>query len=361
MFGRLQTLVRSGCAAAAAAPAAFPAAWTSSARAMVAGGPAGNQRFLHQARTAQADPNVMYHPDDESAMQFEQAVIDVPAATPELRQEISAFLNRVEQPFNDEDLVLLAATHRSWTRIVEVEKEGRGSVESWVGPPVDNNRLSSLGNAALKTALTQYIFVRYPNLDGESITRLTNHLASNEILSLAARNVGYQHLLRCRRAAVVKTDHPDSKRIVADSFSAFVGAVLVDQGSDAASNFALDMLVPVLESTDVTTHMKLHIEPQRTLWALQHREGADAPTYTILKETGRQSHAPMFLVGVFVGDEKLAEGASVSLKDAKKEAAKAALRMKYSQELGANTELPTAWGEFSVGEVKEYISDTQEL
>lgn len=141
-----------------------------------------------------------------------------------LRQEISAFLNRVEQPFNDEDLVLLAATHRSWTRIVEVEKEGRGSVESWVGPPVDNNRLSSLGNAALKTALTQYIFVRYPNLDGESITRITNHLASNEILSLAARNVGYQHLLRCRRAAVVKTDHPDSKRIVADSFSAFVGA-----------------------------------------------------------------------------------------------------------------------------------------
>ena len=51
--------------------------------------------------------------------------------------------------------MLLAATHRSWTRIVEVEKDGREPVESWVGPPVDNNRLSSLGNAALKTALTQ--------------------------------------------------------------------------------------------------------------------------------------------------------------------------------------------------------------
>jgi len=327
---------------------------------MVAGGPAGNHRSLHQAHTTKDDVNVIYHPDDESAMQFEQAVIDVPAATPELRQEIAAFLSRVEQPFNDEDLVLLAATHRSWTRIVEVEKEGRDSIESWVGPPVDNNRLSSLGNATLKTALTQYMFVRYPNLDGESITKITNHLASNDILSLAARNVGYQHLLRCRQVAVVKTDHPDSKRIIADSFSAFVGALLVDQGSDAASNFALDMLVPVLESTDVTTYMKLYVEPQRALWSVLHREGSDAPTYTVLKETGRQSHAPMFLVGVFVGDEKLAEGASVSLKDAKKEAAKAALRMRYSQELGPNTELPTAWGEFSVAEVKDYIGDTQE-
>lgn len=326
---------------------------------MVAGG-AAQRSLLHQTHTAKADVNVVYHPDDESAMQFEQAVIDVPAATPELRQEISAFLSRVEQPFNDEDLVLLAATHRSWTRIVEVEKDGREPVESWVGPPVDNNRLSSLGNAALKTALTQYIFVRYPNLDGESITQITNHLASNEIVALAARNVGYQHLLRCRQAAVVKTDHPDSKRIIAESFSAFVGALLVDQGSDAASNFALDMMVPVLESTDVTTYTKLHVEPQRTLWTVLHREGSDAPTYTVLKETGRQSHAPMFLVGVFVGDEKLAEGASVSLKDAKKEAAKAALRMRYSQELGPNTELPTAWGEFSVGEVKDYIGDTQD-
>ena len=206
----------------------------------------------------------------------------------------------------------------------------------------------------------RYIFVRYPNLDGESITQITNHLASNEIVALAARNVGYQHLLRCRQAAVVKTDHPDSKRIIAESFSAFVGALLVDQGSDAASNFALDMMVPVLESTDVTTYTKLHVEPQRTLWTVLHREGSDAPTYTVLKETGRQSHAPMFLVGVFVGDEKLAEGASVSLKDAKKEAAKAALRMRYSQELGPNTELPTAWGEFSVGEVKDYIGDTQD-
>ena len=136
---------------------------------------------------------------------------------------------------------------------------------------------------------------------------------------------------------------------------------MVDKGSDAASNFALDMLVPLLESTDVTTFMKLHIDPKQILFSLLHKEGSGAPTYTILKETGRQSHSPLFLVGVFVGDEKLAEGASYSLKDAKAQAAKAALVMRYSQELGPNTELPATWGEFSVDHVKEYISDTQEL
>ena len=266
----------------------------------------------------------------------------------------------MEQPFDDEDWVLLAATHRSWTRIVVVEKEERENIEAWVGPPVCNGRLAAVGLTSIQAALTAYLFVRYPNVDGPTIKKVTAYLSGNDILTRAALNVGYQHLLRCREVAVSNPTHPDSERIIGESFCGLVGAVLAEQGVGAANNFALDMLVPLLEGVDLTTFTNIHVDPKQYLFSLLHREGGSSPTYTILKETGRQSHAPMFLVGVFSGDEKLAEGASYSLKDAKREAAKAALRMRYSQELGPNTELPESWGDYSLEDTKEYIGEKDE-
>jgi large subunit ribosomal protein L44 len=203
------------------------------------------------------------------------------------------------------------------------------------------------------------MFVRYPTVDGPTIKKVTDYLSGNEILTRAALNVGYQHLLRCREVAVSNPKHPDSQRIIGESFSALVGAVLAEQGVGEANNFALDMLVPLLEGVDLASFANIHVNPKQYLFSLLHREGGGSPTYTILQETGRQSHSPMFLVGVFAGDEKLAEGASYSLKDAKNEAAKAALRMRYSQELGPNTELPESWGDFSLEDTKEYISEKE--
>jgi hypothetical protein len=67
------------------------------------------------------------------------------------------------------------------------------------------------------------------------------------------------------------------------------------------------------------------------------------------------------LVGVFSGDKKLAEGASYNIKRAKQEAARAALRTHYSQELGDGTlELPSRWGDYGVDDTKDYIREAHQ-
>jgi hypothetical protein len=43
------------------------------------------------------------------------------------------------------------------------------------------------------------------------------------MVTKAAQNVGFQHLIRGRESAIKNPDQPDSQRIIAQSFSAFFG------------------------------------------------------------------------------------------------------------------------------------------
>lgn len=73
-------------------------------------------------------------------------------------------------------------------------------------------------------------------------------------------------------------------------------------------------------------------QPTRELAALCRREGLERPISKLLVESGRLSKAPLFIVGVFSGDEKLGEGFGSSLKEAKARAAVDALMKWYCYE-----------------------------
>jgi len=70
-------------------------------------------------------------------------------------------------------------------------------------------------------------------------------------------------------------------------------------------------------------------QPTRDLSKLCAREGFDSPVARILRETGRMSRHPVFVVGVFSGKEKLGEGVGGSLDEARIRAAVAALKGWY--------------------------------
>jgi len=69
--------------------------------------------------------------------------------------------------------------------------------------------------------------------------------------------------------------------------------------------------------------------PTRDLSFLCKREGFEPPVARLISETGRHSRSPVFVVGVFSGDEKLGEGAGSSLNEGRVRAAAAALRSWY--------------------------------
>ena len=70
-------------------------------------------------------------------------------------------------------------------------------------------------------------------------------------------------------------------------------------------------------------------QPTRDLSRLCAREGFRSPVARILSETGRKSRHPVFVVGVYSGNEKLGEGAGSSLDEARTRAAVSALKGWY--------------------------------
>ncbi|CCK73070.1 mitochondrial 54S ribosomal protein mL44 KNAG_0M02170 [Huiozyma naganishii CBS 8797] len=80
-------------------------------------------------------------------------------------------------------------------------------------------------------------------------------------------------------------------------------------------------------------------QPTRELARLCTRERLQRPTSRLLAESGRLSRAPVFIVGVFSGEEQLGEGFGSSLKEAKARAATDALMKWYCYSPGETTDV----------------------
>ena len=70
-------------------------------------------------------------------------------------------------------------------------------------------------------------------------------------------------------------------------------------------------------------------QPARDLSRLCAREGFEAPIARLISEAGRQSHHPVFIVGIYSGSDKLGEGVGSSIDEASFKASASALRGWY--------------------------------
>lgn len=107
---------------------------------------------------------------------------------------------------------------------------------------------------------------------------------------------------------------------------AVFGALYLHSGSAATHAFH--------NSHILSRHLPLHTlfsfkHPTRDLSRLCAREGFEPPVARLISETGRASRSPVFVVGVYSGEEKLGEDAGSSLDEARIRAAAQALRSWY--------------------------------
>lgn len=107
---------------------------------------------------------------------------------------------------------------------------------------------------------------------------------------------------------------------------ALAGALYLHAGSAASKAFHRDHVL----SRQLPLHTLFHFtHPTRDLSRLCAREGFEPPVARLISETGRLSRTPVFVVGVYSGDDKLGEGAGSSLNEGRVRAAAAALRSWY--------------------------------
>ncbi len=212
--------------------------------------------------------------------------------------------------FKNPDLLLQALTHRSYLN----------ENPSWnLG---HNERLEFLGDAVIEIVVTEYLFRNYQNPEGE-LTAFRAALVNSGTLATASMELGLNDFLLLSRGEA-KEFGRSRQEILANTFEAIVGAIYLDQGYDAATQFISRTLLPKLKEI---IELGLWRDPKsRFQEEAQERLGI-TPSYAVIKEWG-PDHEKHFLVGVYLGNVEVARGEGSSKQEAEMNAARQALQIK---------------------------------
>jgi len=187
-----------------------------------------------------------------------------------------------------------------------------------------NERLEFLGDAVIELVVTEYLYNNYPNPEGD-LTNWRAALVNAQMLSsIACDFQTYDYMYLSRGESNDK--NPKAKNyILANVFEAIVGAIYLDQGWMAAKDFLTNVLLSKLPY--ILEH-KLYLDPKSNFQELAQEKAGVTPSYKVLEESG-PDHNKRFVVGVFIGEELVAEGEGTSKQEAQVEAAANALQSKY--------------------------------
>lgn len=210
--------------------------------------------------------------------------------------------------FIDDSYLASAVTHRSYLN------ENRGVTEE------HNERLEFLGDAVLELVVTDHLYRRYPEKTEGELTAIRAALVNTNMLSETASRLGVNDFLRLSRGEARDTGRA-RQYILANTYEAIVGAIYLDQGYDAARDFIERELL--IQTDEIVTKRLWQDSKSRFQEKAQEVHGT-TPTYKTLKEEG-PDHDRTFTVGVYVGQELVAQGSGRSKQEAEQAAAVAGL------------------------------------
>lgn len=186
-----------------------------------------------------------------------------------------------------------------------------------------NERLEFLGDAVLELVVTEHLYRKYPEKSEGELTNWRAALVNAKMLAEVAKELSFNEFLLLSRGEG-KESGKARQYILANTFEAFIGAIYLDQGYETSVNFVKKHLLaklPTVLASGAFKDMKSRFQEE----AQERRE--ITPTYKVLEEWG-PDHARHFIIGVFLGEELIAQGEGSSKQEAETEAAKNALETK---------------------------------
>lgn len=206
---------------------------------------------------------------------------------------MSVSLARLERQlghtFRDQDLMLLALTHRSFA--------GR-----------NNERLEFLGDAILNFVAGEALFERFPQAREGQLSRLRARLVKGETLAVLARGFDLGEYLRLG-SGELKSGGFRRESILADALEALIGAIYLDAGMDVARQRVLGWLSNELDSLTLVDTNK---DPKTRLQEFLQSRGTELPRYDVVDIQG-EPHCRTFFVQceiALLNDKTQGQGAS---------------------------------------------------
>ena len=221
------------------------------------------------------------------------------------------FETKIGYVFKDKRLLAQAFTHRSYLN----ENRAAG---------LDHNeRLEVLGDAVLELAVTKFLYTKYPEKPEGELTAYRAALVNTQSISNAGTSLGINDYLLLSRGEAKDTGRA-RQIILANAFEALIGAIYLDGDYEAAQKFIADQL---FEKTDEVVEKGLWQDAKSRLQEIAQELSGITPKYELLNQSG-PDHNKQFVVGAYIGSEKIATGEGHSKQEAEQDAAQKALAAK---------------------------------
>ena len=159
--------------------------------------------------------------------------------------------------FSDENLLKLALTHKSFDN------------------KYNNERLEFLGDTILNSIISQYLFLKYPEISEGLLSRIRSQLVKSDTLSKKAKFLKLHKAVRLSKGTMNINDS-HKKSIYEGCFEALIGAVYIDGGWNQATLVTINIFSDELNDISTDDSFK---DPKTELQELFQSLGMSPPVY----------------------------------------------------------------------------------
>ena len=226
----------------------------------------------------------------------------------EKERDFAKLENDLDIYFDNKNLLIQAFVHRSYIN------------ESVKSKMSHNERLEFLGDAVLELATTNFLYNKFQDLAEGELTTYRAALVNTKSIGAVAKELGFNDYLFLSRGE--SKDFGKARvSILADTYEAFIGALFLDRGYEFAKDFIEKTL---LIHTDEIIEAGKYKDPKSTVQEKAQDVIGVTPSYKVVSESG-PDHDKKFVIAIYFGTEKIAEGEGKSKQEAETDAAKNAL------------------------------------
>ncbi len=191
------------------------------------------------------------------------------------------------------------------------------SITDSQGNRINNERLEFLGDSVLATAISSYLYERYPSWDEGQMSKIRSSVVQRQINNAIAQELGLERLLK------VKADVTQlSNDVMGNTLEALIGAIFLDKGYHHAEQFIHTRFISIFNSLeDQLVDAMTNYKSSLLEWAQKHHLQVEYKLESAPKRNGGKFHYSLWVEGKRIGS-----GSGHSKKEAQQIASRDALQ-----------------------------------